>query len=147
MKKYGMLALAFSFILSLAVSAQNQMPPQGQGERGPRPEMRQGGDRQQMTPQVRAERLAKQLDLTADQQAQVQALYEKQNADRQKKMAEARTSGEDMRAKFEAERKAQDVELEKIIGPEKMKKLQDMRAERMKQRGENGPRPQQNEVK
>jgi len=109
--------------------------------------MRQGGDRQQMTPEVRAERLAKQLDLTADQKAQVQALYEKQNADRQKKLAEAKTTGEDMRAKFEAERKAQDAELEKIIGPEKMKKLQDMRAERMKQRGENGPRPQQNEVK
>jgi len=145
MKKYGMLVMAFAFIFSLAVSAQDQVP-QG-GERGPRPEMRQGGNRQQMTPQMRAENMAKQLDLTADQKAQVQALYEKQNAEREKKMADAKAEGGDMRAKFEAERKAQDTELEKIIGPEKMKKLQDMRAERMKQRGENGPRPQQNDVK
>jgi Spy/CpxP family protein refolding chaperone len=145
MKKYGMLALAFGFIFSLAVSAQDQMPPQGQGE-GPRPEMRQG-NRPQMTPQVRAERLAKQLDLTDAQKAQVQALYEKQNAERQKKQAEVQKTREEMKAQFDAERKAQDIELEKIIGPEKMKKLQDMRAERMKQREENGPRPQPNDVK
>lgn len=145
MKKYGMLVLAFAFILSFAVSAQEQLP-QG-GERAPRPEMRQGGNRMQVTPQMRAENLAKQLDLTADQKSQVQALYEKQNAEREKKMADAKASGGDFRSKFEAERKAQDDDLAKIIGQEKMKKLQDMRAERMKQRGENAPKPQQNDVK
>ena len=146
MKKHGMLALAFGFIFSLAVSAQDQMPPQGQGEGGPKPEMRQG-NRPQMTPEVRAERLAKQLDLTVAQKAQVQALYEKQNAEHQKKQAEVQKTREEMKAQFDAERKAQDIALEKIIGPEKMKKLQDMRAERMKQREENGPKPQPNDVK
>lgn len=139
MKKYGMLALAFGFIFSLALSAQDQMPPKGQGERGPRPEMRQGGDRAQMTPQVRAQRMAKQLDLTADQQAQVQALYEKQNAEHQKKQAEVKTTGEDMKAKFEAERKTNDEELAKILGSEKFQKWQSLLAERqqkMKERKE-----------
>lgn len=138
MKKYGMLVMAFAF--SLAVSAQDQMPPQG-GQRGQGQEMRQG-NRPQMTPQMRAERMAKQLDLTADQTAQVKALYEKQDAERQKKQGEVQKTREEMRAQFETERKAQDTELEKIIGPEKMKKLQDIRAERMRQRGENGPRQQ-----
>ena len=144
MKKLAILALGFIF--SLSVSAQDQTPPQG-GGRGSRPEMGQG-NRPQMTPQMRAERLAKQLELTDTQKAQVQALYEKQDADRQKKQAEVKTTGEDMRAKFEAERKTQDTELEKIIGTEKFQKMQAIRAERMKQRGENGQRPQQqNEVK
>lgn len=138
MKKYGMLVMAFA--LSLAVSAQDQMPPKG-GQRVQGQEMRQG-NRPQMTPQMRAERLTKQLDLTADQTAQVKALYEKQDAERQKRQGDVQKTREEMRAQFETERKIQDTELEKIIGPEKMKKLQDMRAERMKQRGENGPRQQ-----
>jgi hypothetical protein len=145
MKKYGMLVIAFAFIFSLSVSAQDQMPPQG-GQRGQRPEMRQG-DRPQMTPQVRAERLAKQLDLTADQTAKVQALYEKQDAERQKKQGNVQKTQEEMKAQFDAERKTQDEELTKIIGTEKFQKLQAMRAERMKQRMENAPKPQQNEVK
>lgn len=140
MKKHGFIVMAFASIFSLAVSAQDQMPPQG-GQRGQGQEMRQG-NRPQMTPQARAERLAKQLDLTADQTAQVKALYEKQDAERQKRQGDVQKTREEMRAQFETERKAQDTELEKIIGPEKMKKLQDIRAERMKQRGENGPRQQ-----
>ncbi|MFT3754232.1 MAG: hypothetical protein QM800_15610 [Paludibacter sp.] len=139
MKKQGILVMAFASIFSLAISAQDQTPPQG-GQRGQGQEMRQGGNRPQMTPQMRAERLAKQLDLTTDQTAQVKALYEKQDADRQKRQGDVQKTREEMRAQFENERKAQDTELEKIIGPEKMKKLQDIRAERMKQRGENGAR-------
>jgi Spy/CpxP family protein refolding chaperone len=146
MKKFGMLALAFGCMFCLAVSAQDQAP---QGEqRGPRPEMRQGGgDRQQMTPQLRAERLAKQLELTDDQKAQVQALYVKQDAERQKKQGDVQKSREEMKAQFDAERKTQDEELTKIIGADKMKKLQEMRAERMKKMqermgGGDGPRPQ-----
>jgi len=140
-----MLVLAFGFIFSLAVSAQDQVPPQG-GQRAQGSEIRQG-NRPQMTPQMRAERLAKQLDLTADQTSMVKGMYEKQDAERQKKQGDVQKTREEMRAQFDAERKTQDEELTKIIGTEKMKKLQDIRAERMKQRDENGPRPQQNEVK
>jgi len=141
MKKYVMLALALAFTLSFAASAQDQAP---QGERGPRPEMR--GDRPQMTPQMRAERLAKQLELTDAQKAQVQALYEKQDADRKNKKVDVQKTREEMKAQFDAERKAQDAELEKIIGTEKFQKMQSIRAERMKQRSENGPKPE-NETK
>lgn len=136
MKKYAMLVMAFAFIFSLAVSAQDQVP-QG-GERGPKPEMRQGGDRQPMTAQVRADRLAKQLELTDAQKAQVLALYEKQDADRKKNQDGVQKSREEMRAQFDAQRKTQDEELAKIIGAEKFQKFQAARAERMKQRGDNG---------
>jgi len=142
MKKIAILALGF--ILSLAASAQDQTPPQG-GERGPRQERQ--GNRPQMTAQTRAERLAKQLELTDDQKTQVQALYEKQDAARQKKQGDVQKSREEMRTQFAEEMKAKDVELEKIIGPEKMKKYQDARAERMKKMqermsGGDNPRPQ-----
>jgi Spy/CpxP family protein refolding chaperone len=141
MKKLAILALGFIF--SLAVSAQDQTPVQT-GEKTPRPEMGQG-NRPQMSAQARAERLAKQLELTDAQKAQVQALYEKQDADRKSKQGDVQKSREEMRAQFDADRKAQDTELEKIIGTEKLQKMQAIRAERMKQRGENGqnaPRPQ-----
>ena len=143
MKKIAILALGFIF--SLAVSAQDQTPQQT-GERGPKREGRQG-DRPQMTPQLRAERLAKQLDLTADQKTQVQTLFEKQEANRQKKQGDVKKSREEMKAQFDEELKAQDEELLKIIGPEKMKKYQDARAERLKKMqermsGGDSPRPQ-----
>lgn len=142
MKKYGFLGVAFAFIFSLSVSAQDQIPPTG-GDKGPKPEMRQG-NRPQMTPEMRAERLAKQVELTDAQKAQVKAMYEKQDADRQKNQGNVQKTREEMKAQFDAERKAQDTELEKIIGTEKFQKLQAIRAERMKQRddnGQNGPRP------
>ena len=138
MKKYGMLVLAVSFIFSMAVMAQDQMPQRGQG--GARPEMRQG-NRQMATPQIRAERLAKELSLTDAEKTQVQALYEKQDAERQKLQADGQKSREEMKTQFDAQRKLMDENLEKIIGAEKMQKYQTLRAERMKQRGENSPRP------
>jgi len=128
MKKYEMLVLAFTFIFSFAISAQDQMPPQG--EKGPKKEFRQG-DRPQMSAQSRAERLAKQLSLTDAEKAKVQALFEKQDADRQKKQAEVQKTREEMKTKFENERKTQDEELAKIIGNEKFQKLQKMRTERL----------------
>ena len=128
MKKYGMLVLAVSFIFSIAIMAQDPMPQRGEG--GAKPEMRMG-NRPQMTPQMRAERLAKELSLTDAQKAQVQALYEKQDADRQKKQGDVQKSREEMRTQFENDRKNQDAELEKIIGAEKMQKFQAARAERM----------------
>jgi periplasmic protein CpxP/Spy len=141
MKRLAILALGF--MLTLAASAQDQTPPQG-GDRGPRQERQ--GNRPQMTAQARAERLAKQLELTDDQKTQVQALFEKQDAARQKKQGDGQKSREEMRAQFAEDMKTQDVEMEKIIGPEKMKKYQDARAERMKKMqermGGDAPKPQ-----
>ena len=151
MKNNRILMLAFGFIICLGLSAQN--PTSGNGEpKGQRPEIKQGGERQQMTPQMRAERLAKQLGLTDEEKTKVQALYEKQNADREKFRSEnASLSREQMRAKFDEMRKNEDAEMAKILSPESLKKYQDFRKEqmeKMKQRMEGGgdgqhpPRPQ-----
>ena len=68
MKKYGMLVVAFAFMLSLSAIAQDQMPPKG--ERGPKKEFRRG-DRPQPTAEMRADRLAKQLNLTDAEKVKV----------------------------------------------------------------------------
>ena len=81
MKKYGMLVVAFAFMLSLSAIAQDQMPPKG--ERGPKKEFRRG-DRPQPTAEMRADRLAKQLNLTDAEKVKVKTLFESQDANRLK---------------------------------------------------------------
>ena len=139
MKKYGMLVMALAFMFAVSATAQDQMPPKG--ERGPKKEFRRG-DKPQPTAEMRADRLAKQLNLTDVEKAKVKALFESQDANRLKKQAEMKKTREEMKAKFEAERKSQDAELQKIIGAEKFQKLQATRADRfekMKHRGEHAP--------
>ncbi len=146
MRKYLMLALATIFTISLSVMAQDPAP---QGPNGGKREFRQG-ERPMISSEKRAEMLAKQLNLTDAEKAKVQALYQKQDADRQKKKAEVKKTREEMRAQFDAERKANDEELAKIIGTEKFQKLQAARAEhqqRMKERRENGPKPESQDAK
>jgi len=151
MKNNRILMLVSGFIFCLALSAQDPLPRNG-GSGGQKPEMRQSVDRQQITPQMRAERLAKQLGLTDEEKTKVQALYEKQNADREKLRSENPSlDREQMRAKFDEMRKNEDVEMAKILSPESLKKYQEYRKvqlEKMKQRMEGGgdgqrpPRPQ-----
>ena len=104
MKKYLMLTLALLFSMQMLVTAQNQ----------------RNGQRVQQTPKERAERLAKQLELTAEQQTQVEALFVKQDADRTKWREEMRANNqgagfdrEKMRAQFDERRKAENEALEK----------------------------------
>jgi len=141
MKKYGLLVAMFAFMFSLSVTAQDQMPPKG--ERGPKKEFRRG-DRPQPTAEMRANRLAKQLNLTDAEKVKVKALYESQDAKREKKHEKVKKMREEMKAKFEAEHKVQDAELEKIIGTEKFLKLKAARAERFEkreQRTQHAPEP------
>lgn len=140
MKKYGILVVVFAFMISLSASAQDQTPPKS--EKGPKKEFRRG-DKPQPTAEMRADRMAKQLNLTDAEKVKVKALFESQDANRIKKQAEMKKTREEMKAKFEAERKSQDAELQKIIGAEKFQKLQATRAERfekMKHRGEHAPK-------
>jgi predicted RNA-binding protein YlqC (UPF0109 family) len=127
MKKYAMLLLATVFMLGVNVTAQEQAPPPPGSNGGPN-EMRQG-DKPQMSSEKRAERMAKELGLTDGEKANVQALFEKQEANRKKDLAEVQKVRGEQKAKFEAERKTQDAELEKIIGTEKFLKLQAKKAE------------------
>ena len=125
MKKHGMFLMAVGMMFYMAVSAQDQS---SQTEnRPPRQEMRQ-----QQTPQVRAERLAKQLGLTDDEKTKVQALFEKQNADREKMRSEGTNlTREQMRTKMDEMRKSEETEMQKILTPEHFKKYQDLRKEQM----------------
>ena len=141
-----MLAIATIFMFSLAVMAQDQTPAQGQS--GSKREFNQS-DRPHATPQMRAEHLAKQLNLTDEQKEKVQALFEKQDANRLKNRAEVKRTKEEMKAHFDAERKTNDEELAKIIGQEKFDKFQTMRAERMQkmQNRKDNPNQGTNETK
>jgi Spy/CpxP family protein refolding chaperone len=125
MKKHGMFLMAVGMMFYMAVSAQDQSSQTD--NRPPRQEMRQ-----QQTPQVRAERLAKQLGLTDDEKAKVQALFEKQNADREKMRSEgANLTREQMRTKMDEMRKSEETEMQKILTPEKFTKYQELRKEQM----------------
>lgn len=125
MKKHGMFLMAIGMMFCMAVSAQDQSSQTD--NRPPRQEMRQ-----QQTPQVRAERLAKQLGLTDDEKTKVQALFEKQNADREKMRSEgANLTREQMRTKMDEMRKSEETEMQKILTPEKFAKYQDLRKEQM----------------
>lgn len=129
MKKYAMLMLAAMLTLSLSISAQN-------GQRAQRGQRGNNAPRQEFTAKDRAERMTKQLELTADQKEKVQALFEKQDAKRAEQMAKFREKGnqnvnrEEMRALRENQMKENQTELEKIIGKEKAEKWNSMRRER-----------------
>jgi len=109
---------------SLVLNAQAPRQHNGMGQ-GP------GQNAEMVTPEARADRMAKHLELTAGQKAKVLELFKKQemqmNAAREemKKMREKNEKISDaQREKFAAQRKANDAELEKIIGAEKFAKLQ-----------------------
>jgi hypothetical protein len=79
-----------------------------------------------ITPEKRADKMAKEFGLNDSQKSQVQALFEKQTADRHQQIEKVK---EEMKAKFEAQRKTNDEALANIIGQENFKKLQSQRAE------------------
>jgi len=138
MKKYVMLTLAAILSLGISTIAQDQQGGNRQG--------REGGQRMQFTPKDRAERLATQLELTDVEKAKVLEMYEKQDAEREKIRKENPDANIDRRAQYEEQRKAEDVELEKILSKEKFAKHLANRAERekrMRERGQNNDRPRQ----
>ncbi len=128
MKKYGMLVFTMALVCNFTVSAQDSIPPQVQ--KGHRKEFRQG-EKPMISAEKRAEKMAKELDLSTAQKLKVQALFEKQDSKRKEQIEKGEKIKAEMKSKFEIERKANDEEMTKIIGPEKFKKLQDLRTEKM----------------
>jgi len=115
----------------------DRMQARHEGNRGPHQQgdmkmknHRQGG-MAMMTPEKRAERMTKELGLTDAQKADVQSLFEKQDAKRHQQMEQVEKMREELKGKFEAQRKANDEALTDIIGQDKFQKLQAMRTERM----------------
>ncbi|MDD3320147.1 MAG: hypothetical protein PHS59_01750 [Paludibacter sp.] len=122
MKKYAMLLLACTFMFSVAINAQDRENNGG----------RQGGNtevRQQVTPEKRAEKLAKDLSLTDAEKAKVVELYKKQDVDMTKFRSEVNRDTPDFRTKMKEFRESQDAELKAIIGDEKFQKMQTQRQE------------------
>lgn len=128
MRKYVLLVLAAAFTLSTAIVAQGQGQPRH--KKGDKKEMRQEV-KEKITPEKRAEYMAKQLELSDVEKAKVQALFEKQDAKIKQQMEEVKKLKEEQKAKFEANRKAQEDELIKIIGNDKFRQLQSNRIARL----------------
>ena len=93
-----------------------------------------------MTPEDRAakqtEMMAKQLDLTADQQAKIQAInlkYSQQMATKQSQAKEDRQQNmENMKTQMEAK----NAEIKQVLTPEQFDKWQAQRKEMMQNRGQ-----------
>ena len=152
MKKYAMMALIAFFTASFALSAQDNNRRGGQdGNRGQQREMRQNNQHEQRetrqranaqtrpatqeraTAQQRAANMTRRLELTSEQQTQVQALFERQDEQirqiRQQNQQAQRQNQEEMRTIRQQTLAQHDAELEKIIGTEKMEQFRRMRAE------------------
>jgi len=117
MKKTIVLTLAIMVLSAVTLLAQK-----------PEHQKRKGHEHSQMTAEKRAEKMAKELDLTNQQKTEVLALFKQQETKRCKKQEVAK---QERKEAFQAERKAQDEELKKIIGEEKFQQLQQKRVERM----------------
>ncbi len=128
MKKCLFLVATLLLTLSMTVSAQNR-----------RNENNRRTDRiMNMSPKERADLMAKELDLTVEQTAQVEALCEKQDAERLVQVEEHRSGRgtgssnrdarrEEMRVLRLKEVERHNAELEKIIGKEKLDKWNELR--------------------
>ena len=127
MKKYAMLVVASMFMFNVATTGQEQT--RSQDKKGERNESKQD-ERLQVSPEMKAEKMAKKLGLTETEKIKVQALFVKQEANRDQHQAEIKKVREERIALFEKERKTQDAELEKIIGKDKFQKLENDRSER-----------------
>ena len=128
MKKYLFLVATLLLTLSMTVSAQNR-----------RNENNRRTDRiMNISPKERADLMAKELDLTVEQTTQVEALCEKQDAERLVQVKEQRSGRgtgstnrdarrEEMRALRLKEVEQHNAELKEIIGKEKLDKWNELR--------------------
>ena len=82
----------------------------------------QRGQRTQWNPEQRAEQVAKDLELNADQQKQLKEMFVKQQEEMTKIREQAQGDQANRREQFVELRKKWDADMEKIVGPEKMAK-------------------------
>lgn len=132
MKKYAKLVLASVFIFSMSAMAQEQTPS------AVRPGiLKEQGQRQQVSAQMRAENMAKELKLTDAEKAKVQEVFEKNDVLFTKFRSEVKRDNPDFREKFKALRDAQDADLEKAIGKDKLDAWKKIQAERRQKMNNN----------
>lgn len=116
------------FLISVAGQAQNQKNVSD--KEGTKKEMRQNAP-QRMSAESRAEYWAKELNLTNEEKAKITELFKKQDEARMQQRADMQKSREERQAFMESQRKANDAEMEKIIGKEKFQKYDSIRTARM----------------
>lgn len=120
-----------ALLFSASTLLLNAQPPRQHNRANQQQGQGQVQNREMLTPEARADRMAKHLELTDAQKAKVLELFKEEDA-KMKAMREEvkanREKGEKLsdaqREKFAAERKAHEEELSKIVGAEKYAKLQ-----------------------
>jgi Fe2+ transport system protein B len=144
MRKVALILFVGIFILSSNIFAQNNNDSTKRVERRQRVENR-------WTPEKRAEIMAEQLKLSETEKAQVKALLEKNEKERLTQVIEQRAKRENLKKERDARRaemqelreqaiKANEAELEKIIGKEKVDQWKKYRDENRTFRRESGRR-------
>jgi Spy/CpxP family protein refolding chaperone len=128
MEKSLILMVGALFLISVAGQAQNQKNVSD--KEGTKKEMRQNAP-QRMSAESRAEYWAKELNLTNEEKAKITELFKKQDEARMQQRADMQKSREERQAFMESQRKANDAEMEKIIGKEKFQKYDSIRTARM----------------
>lgn len=125
--RWMIFAVSTLMLIGLSAFAQEQpAQPQGQGQGGG-----QGRGRgMMMSPEQRTARLSEQLNLTDDQKAKVQKIYEDAQADMQKNPPASR---EDRMAKMQETNE----KVKGVLNDEQKKKFDEMQ-QRMRQRGGPG---------
>jgi hypothetical protein len=126
MKNKFLIATVVFALGTLFISAQKQ-----EGRRG-------AEQHKKVTPEMRADKMAEHLQLNASEKAKVLELFKQEEANMlalkeevMKLKEKSEVIGKEQKAKFEALRNTQQAELEKIIGKEKMAKMQAKHAEGM----------------
>lgn len=123
MKKYGLLALIALFSISLSLSAQEVVKDKT---------MMDTHQNKKWTAQERADKIEKELSLTADEKAQVINLFEQQDVRKAEfKMQNSNLNDQEKKAKYEELGKQFDEELGSIIGPEKLQQWQTICKDKM----------------
>jgi periplasmic protein CpxP/Spy len=95
----------------------------------------QGKKKGGFSPQERVDRLATQLDLTADQKTKVKAIFEADQKKFQELRADTNLSREQRREKMQEIQKDSDKKLKEILKPDQWEKYEKNR-EQMRARGE-----------
>ena len=128
MKKYAMVVMTTMLMVGFTTMAQNRPPVKNL--RGERAELKTV-KREMESPEKRAEKLAKELELNATQTSDLKVFFEKQDAKRYQEMENLKKLKAEIKAKKEAERKTDEVALAKILGQEKYHQFELKRAERI----------------
>ncbi|MDO9635160.1 MAG: hypothetical protein Q7J05_09045 [Paludibacter sp.] len=128
MSKYVTFLITAILIFGMTLSVQAQVRQERQ--RPERKETKQP-EKKVVTPEKRAEFMAKQLELTPVEQAKLKAYFEKQDAKTKQRHEAMKKMREEQLAKMKTERDANQAELIKIIGNEKFQQMQSQRIARL----------------